>query len=185
MPQKPNQAVIYRPVPPLLKKLRSRSGLTQRELADRINRTQWWIYRVETGSRRLDAAEFLLYCEGCSVDPLLAIAELREQIGGSIKVKAKTRHVAHEAEASLTLSSFCGCFQKLNPNKPTTNKSVVDAADSREHGVGTIPSDDRPDPERDHPADQHHRTWTVSSPTWLTPPRPLRAAGLSWPHFEQ
>jgi len=91
MPTKPNQAPIYRSVPPLLKSLRNRSGFTQRELAERIGRTQWWVYRVETGSRRCDVAEFVLYCEGCSVDPKHAITELRQQIGSSIKIKLPRR----------------------------------------------------------------------------------------------
>lgn len=115
MPTKPNQSVIYRPLPPLLKALRSRAGMTQRELGDRINRTQWWIYRVEAGSRRLDAAEFILYCEGCDVDPRDGITELKDQIGGSIKIKAKTRPLPQDAESPV---------RRPAPSKPASKRST-------------------------------------------------------------
>jgi transcriptional regulator with XRE-family HTH domain len=76
MPTKRNQALIYRKVPPFLRALRENAGLTQRELADRIRQSQWWVARSETGSRRIDIAEFVEYCIGCKVDPAKALTEL-------------------------------------------------------------------------------------------------------------
>lgn len=76
MPTKRNQALIYRRVPPYLRELRRRAGLTQRELARRIGQSQWWIARSETGSRRLDVAEFVEFCLGCGVSPAEALTEL-------------------------------------------------------------------------------------------------------------
>jgi transcriptional regulator with XRE-family HTH domain len=76
MPTKRNQALIYRKVPPYLREVRERAGLTQRQLADRIRQSQWWVARSETGSRRMDVAEFVEFCIGCKVDPAKALTEL-------------------------------------------------------------------------------------------------------------
>jgi transcriptional regulator with XRE-family HTH domain len=76
MPTKRNQALIYRRVPPFLRELRERAGLTQRQLAERIRQSQWWVARSEIGSRRVDVAEFVEFCIGCGVTPSDALAEL-------------------------------------------------------------------------------------------------------------
>lgn len=78
MPTKRNQALIYRKVPPFLREMRLKADLTQRQLADRIGQSQWWVARSETGSRRLDVAEFVEFCIGCGVDPAGALSRLRE-----------------------------------------------------------------------------------------------------------
>lgn len=75
-PRKPNQAQIYRRVPGFLRACREQAGLTQRELAARIGKPHWWVVRNETGSRRVDIAEFLLVCRGCEFDPHQALDEL-------------------------------------------------------------------------------------------------------------
>lgn len=76
MATKRNQALIYRKVPPFLKAIRERAGLTQRQLAARIHQTQWWVHRSEIGSRRLDVAEFIDFCVGCDVEPDAAVRQL-------------------------------------------------------------------------------------------------------------
>ena len=76
MPTKRNQALIYQKVPPFLRELRRRAKLTQRQLAERTGQSQWWVARSETGSRRLDVAEFVEFCLGCRVDPAKALIEL-------------------------------------------------------------------------------------------------------------
>jgi transcriptional regulator with XRE-family HTH domain len=73
---KPNTALIYRRVPPFLREMREKAGLTQRQLASKIDQTQWWVARSETGSRRLDIAEFVEFCFGCGVEPTEALKEL-------------------------------------------------------------------------------------------------------------
>jgi transcriptional regulator with XRE-family HTH domain len=79
MPTKPNQALIYRRVPAFLRELRERAGLTQRQLAARVGQTQWWVARSETGSRRLDVAEFVEFCVGCGTEPAEALTELTKR----------------------------------------------------------------------------------------------------------
>lgn len=76
MPTKRNQALIYRRVPPFLREMRERAGLTQRQLAAKIGQSQWWVARSETGSRRLDVAEFVEFCCGCGLNPAEALTEL-------------------------------------------------------------------------------------------------------------
>lgn len=79
MPTKPNQALVYRRVPPFLREIREAAGLTQRELAERIKQSQWWVARSETGSRRLDVAEFVEFCIGCGRNPSEALQELTKR----------------------------------------------------------------------------------------------------------
>ena len=76
MSTKRNHALVYRRVPAFLRAMREKAGLTQRELADRIKQDQWWVARSETGSRRLDVAEFIEFAIGCESDPADALREL-------------------------------------------------------------------------------------------------------------
>jgi len=76
MSTKPNQALIYLKVPPYLQQMREKADLTQRQLAARTKLTQWQIARIETGSRRIDIAEFIEFCAGCGVKPTQALDEL-------------------------------------------------------------------------------------------------------------
>jgi transcriptional regulator with XRE-family HTH domain len=63
-------------VPPFLRGLRKKAGLTQRQLADQIGQSQWWVARSESGSRRIDVAEFIEFCIGCRIAPASALVEL-------------------------------------------------------------------------------------------------------------
>jgi transcriptional regulator with XRE-family HTH domain len=76
MPTKRNHALIYRKIPPFLRELRRKAKLTQRQLARRIGQDQWWVTRCESGSRRVDVAEFVEFCIGCGADPAEALTEL-------------------------------------------------------------------------------------------------------------
>jgi transcriptional regulator with XRE-family HTH domain len=79
MATKRNQALIYRKVPSFLRELRERAGLTQRQLAQRVGQSQWWVARSETGSRRVDVAEFVEWCLGCRATAAEALAELAKR----------------------------------------------------------------------------------------------------------
>jgi transcriptional regulator with XRE-family HTH domain len=69
-------SIIYQKVPVLLRQMRENAGLTQREFAKSIGKTQSWVFKSESASRRIDIAEFLEWCLGCGVDPKDAFAEL-------------------------------------------------------------------------------------------------------------
>lgn len=43
--------------------MRRAAGLTQRELAKRLKREYSFVWRIETGERRLDVVEFFWLCE--------------------------------------------------------------------------------------------------------------------------
>jgi transcriptional regulator with XRE-family HTH domain len=73
---KPNHELIYRRVPEYLRSLREKAGITQRELARKIKKKQYFIARCETGSRRVDIAEFVEWCIACQMDPKNALDEL-------------------------------------------------------------------------------------------------------------
>lgn len=69
-------AIIYRNVPVLLRRLRESAGLTQRDLAKKIGKTQSWVFKTESAARRIDIAEFLEWCVGCDADARKAFEEL-------------------------------------------------------------------------------------------------------------
>ena len=66
---KSQHAASYRAVPALLKGMREEAGLTQRELAARVRRSQPWVHKSEIGERRVDISEFLEWCLGCGAEP--------------------------------------------------------------------------------------------------------------------
>jgi len=76
MAVKRQHSLIYKRVPQFLSGMRERAGLTQRDLAEAIEQPQWWVHRCEIGSRRVDIAEFVQWCEGCGVPIEAAIHDL-------------------------------------------------------------------------------------------------------------
>lgn len=73
MVQKAQHARRYRPVPKLLRRFREEAGLTQRALGERLKEPQSWVHLCETGSRRVDVAEFCDWCKACEIDPVEGI----------------------------------------------------------------------------------------------------------------
>ena len=53
-----------------LKTQRKASGLTMRQLAERLDVHHSWVGRVELGERRLDVVEFVRYCQALGANPL-------------------------------------------------------------------------------------------------------------------
>jgi transcriptional regulator with XRE-family HTH domain len=58
----------YRTLLELLRAARHRSGLSQAELATRLNRPQSWVSKVEMGERRLDLEELRQICGALDED---------------------------------------------------------------------------------------------------------------------
>ncbi len=48
--------------------MRREAGLTQRELAQRLQREHSFVWRIETGERRLDVVEFAWVCHALNQD---------------------------------------------------------------------------------------------------------------------
>jgi transcriptional regulator with XRE-family HTH domain len=74
---KSQHAASYRSVPRMLRDMREKAELTQRDLAQRLNRSQPWVHKSELGERRVDISEFLEWCLGCRADPEKMFRELR------------------------------------------------------------------------------------------------------------
>ena len=78
MPTKRNQSLLYRPVPDFLRERREKGGLTQRELATKLDEGRWFVVRCESGNRRVDISEFIRWCKACDIDPCAALRELAD-----------------------------------------------------------------------------------------------------------
>jgi transcriptional regulator with XRE-family HTH domain len=73
VPTKSQHAIIYRPVMRFLRSMREKAGLTQRQLAKRIKKPLTWVHESETGSRRVDIAEFVAWAKVCGRSPIGAL----------------------------------------------------------------------------------------------------------------
>ena len=60
----------------LLIEARKRAGLTQAEIAGKLERSQSFVSKYERGKRRLDVIEFLQVAKALDVDPHCVIASI-------------------------------------------------------------------------------------------------------------
>jgi transcriptional regulator with XRE-family HTH domain len=60
--------------------LRAKAGLTQRQLAEKLERERSLVGRLELGERRLDMVEFFWFCRACGADPIKEASRLMLQI---------------------------------------------------------------------------------------------------------
>ncbi len=60
----------YQKITAALVRIRKDAGLTQRELAEKLERERSFVSRVETGQRRLDLLEFVWWCRACNLSPV-------------------------------------------------------------------------------------------------------------------
>ncbi|EBA9761124.1 MULTISPECIES: helix-turn-helix domain-containing protein [Enterobacteriaceae] len=59
----------YQMVIKALRDARIACGLTQQEVASAFGRPQSFIAKVESGERRLDVVEFVLFCRTVNIEP--------------------------------------------------------------------------------------------------------------------
>lgn len=59
-----------------LRRVREAAGLSQRNLAARLEVPHSWVAKVETGERRIDLVEFCWFVAACDGDSLAAIERL-------------------------------------------------------------------------------------------------------------
>lgn len=59
-----------------LAQIRTKAGLTQRQLASAMQLPHSWVAKVENGERRIDLVEFGWYCQACGVSAAKQAAEL-------------------------------------------------------------------------------------------------------------
>jgi transcriptional regulator with XRE-family HTH domain len=60
----------------VLVEIREAAGVTQRELARRLDRAHSYVSRIEKGDRRLDVPEFIEWCELLDADPIAAMRRI-------------------------------------------------------------------------------------------------------------
>jgi transcriptional regulator with XRE-family HTH domain len=60
----------------LLIEARSRAGLTQVAVAERLGRPQSFVSKYEVGERRLDVVEFLEVCAAVGADPVKILRQV-------------------------------------------------------------------------------------------------------------
>lgn len=59
-----------------LREMRSNAGLTQIQLAEKLDKPQSYVSKYESGDRYLDFIEVLAVCEACNADPIQLIQKL-------------------------------------------------------------------------------------------------------------
>jgi transcriptional regulator with XRE-family HTH domain len=74
-----------------LRELRTRSGLTQADLAPLLGRPQNRVSDLERGGRRVDVVEFIDYCRALQYEPLDAFEELLRRMSTKGVSKGKRK----------------------------------------------------------------------------------------------
>ena len=74
--EKSTHTPLYAAVRKKLIEMRKAAGLTHRQLAERLGREHSFVWRMETGERRLDVVEFYWVCKALGQDPKKVYAEL-------------------------------------------------------------------------------------------------------------
>lgn len=59
---------------------RKQSGLTQKEVADRLGRPQSFVSKYELGERRIDVVEFLAVCGALGADPHQLLSQTQRTV---------------------------------------------------------------------------------------------------------
>lgn len=80
----------YKPVLAKLIEMRSKAGMTQRDLAKALKREHSFVWRIETGGRRLDVVEFYWVCRALGQNAAVVYRDLIQEItalSGSAKNK--------------------------------------------------------------------------------------------------
>lgn len=70
----------YRKSCDILKKAREDAGLSQRQLAERLDEHSTFVWKIEAGERRLDIVEFVRWCIACEVEPDDLFQEIRKRV---------------------------------------------------------------------------------------------------------
>lgn len=70
----------YRKSCDILKQAREEAGLSQRQLAGRLDEHSTFVWKNEAGERRLDIVEFVRWCIACDVEPETLFQEIRKHV---------------------------------------------------------------------------------------------------------
>ncbi len=81
----------YRRLREELRAIRAAAGLSQRDLATRLDVPHSWVAKVETGERRIDLIEFGWFCVGCDASPVEVARALFQPMPKSPSAKRRRR----------------------------------------------------------------------------------------------
>ena len=70
----------YRRLCELLREWRTTAGLTQRAMAARLKRPHTFVHKCETGARRIDPLEFILWCVACEQEPAASLKQVQREL---------------------------------------------------------------------------------------------------------
>lgn len=108
----------------LLVALRQKAGLTQRQLAARLDREHSFVWRIETGERRLDVVEFYWVCQALEANapsvfrtlfdaidhPTLLAREPNRKLLRAAEARAKTALRVRSADSAKIWNSPTRAF---------------------------------------------------------------------------
>lgn len=67
----------------LLREAREASGLTQKEICDRLGKPRNYLIKVEHGERRIDVVETFALCDAIGAEPLGLLSRFRTESKGN------------------------------------------------------------------------------------------------------
>lgn len=70
----------YEKLQTLLRDMRKKQGITQKELADRLGRPQSFVSKLESGERNIDLIELIDVAKSIDLKPSSVISELVEKL---------------------------------------------------------------------------------------------------------
>jgi transcriptional regulator with XRE-family HTH domain len=68
---------------------RTEAGMTQQEVADRLNKPQSFVSKYERRERRLDVVEFVRIAKAIGIDPCRIVREIEKSVAEPPKRKAR------------------------------------------------------------------------------------------------
>ena len=70
----------------VLVKARKAADISQTELADRLNKTQQFVSRIESGERRVDLLEFIMIARALKIEPRDLLSRVLRQLPKQFEV---------------------------------------------------------------------------------------------------
>lgn len=74
-----------------LRRVRESAGLSQRDLAAKLEVPHSWVAKVESGERRIDMVEFCWFTSACGKDPVEIVSNLLPAIHRRRSTRANKR----------------------------------------------------------------------------------------------
>ena len=65
----------YKTLRVLLREIRKKADLTQKQLAEILDKPRTYVTKYETADRNLDFVEVVKVCEACNIDPVRFLEE--------------------------------------------------------------------------------------------------------------